>query len=250
MSQNNSPETIDFGFKTVPRGAKAGLVREVFDSVAPKYDIMNDLMSLGIHRLWKHEFCNALTPRPHERLLDLAAGTGDISFGWLKRGGGPVTASDINDAMLDVARDRAAAKARLGDITFLPADAEALPLAAGSFERVSMAFGLRNCTNKARVIAEAYRVLKPGGRFLVLEFSQLQIPPLEKLYDAWSFQALPRLGQLIAKDAESYQYLAESIRMFPNQDSLKKMFEEAGFARVTYRNLSGGIAAIHAGWRL
>ena len=250
MSDNNSTETADFGFRDVPREAKASLVRDVFDSVAPKYDIMNDLMSLGIHRLWKHEFLNALDPRPHYRLLDLAAGTGDISFGWLKRGGGPVVMSDINESMLGVGQDRAAGKGYLADIEFLVADAENLPLPAGSFDRVSMAFGLRNCTNKDNVIKEAYRLLKPGGRFFVLEFSQLQIAALERLYDAWSFKALPKLGQLIAKDADSYQYLAESIRMFPNQETLKGMFEAAGFERVTYRNLSGGIAAIHAGWRL
>lgn len=250
MSQNNSTETADFGFKSVPREAKATLVREVFDSVAGKYDIMNDLMSLGIHRVWKHDFIAALDPRPHYRLLDLAAGTGDITFGWLKRGGGPVVMSDINDSMLNVGQERATAKGYLADIEFLVADAENLPLPSGSFDRISMAFGLRNCTNKDRVIAEAYRLLKPGGRFFVLEFSQLQIAALEKLYDAWSFKALPRLGQLIAKDAASYQYLAESIRMFPNQERLKGMFEEAGFERVSYRNLSGGIAAIHSGWRL
>jgi demethylmenaquinone methyltransferase / 2-methoxy-6-polyprenyl-1,4-benzoquinol methylase len=250
MSENNSTESADFGYQTVPRAAKASLVREVFDSVAPKYDIMNDLMSLGIHRLWKHEFLNALDPRPNYRLLDLAAGTGDITFGWLKRGGGPVVMSDINESMLGVGEDRAATKGYLAEIEFLVADAESLPLPAASFDRVSMAFGLRNCTNKENVIRQAYRLLKPGGRFLVLEFSQLQIAALEKLYDAWSFKALPRLGQLIAKDADSYQYLAESIRMFPNQETLKTMFEDAGFERVTYRNLSGGIAAIHAGWRL
>jgi demethylmenaquinone methyltransferase/2-methoxy-6-polyprenyl-1,4-benzoquinol methylase len=250
MSDNNSTETADFGFQTVPRDAKASRVREVFDSVAPKYDIMNDLMSLGIHRLWKHDFLSALDPRPQYRLLDLAAGTGDITFGWLKRGGGPVVMSDINETMLGVGEERAAAKGYLADIEFLPADAETLPLPSGSFDRVSMAFGLRNCTNKDQVIREAYRLLKPGGRFFVLEFSQLQIAALEGLYDAWSFKALPRLGQLIANDSESYQYLAESIRMFPNQESLKGMFEGAGFERVSYRNLSGGIAAIHAGWRL
>lgn len=254
MSENNcenhSSETADFGFRAVPREAKASLVREVFDSVAPKYDIMNDLMSLGIHRLWKHDFLSALDPRPNYRLLDLAAGTGDISFGWLKRGGGPVVMSDINDFMLGVGEERAATKGYLSDIEFLVADAENLPLPSGSFDRISMAFGLRNCTNKDNVIKEAYRLLKPGGRFLVLEFSQLQIAALEKLYDAWSFRALPRLGQLIAKDADSYQYLAESIRMFPNQETLKRMFEAAGFEMVSYRNLSGGIAAIHAGWRL
>ena len=250
MSQNNSSDTADFGFKTVPKGQKAAMVREVFDSVAGKYDIMNDLMSLGIHRLWKREFLSALDPRPNYTLLDLAAGTGDITFGWLKRGGGKVVMSDINASMLGVGRDRATANGYLGDIEFLVADAENLPLPDASFDRISMAFGLRNCTNKDKVIAEARRLLKPGGRFLVLEFSRLQIAGLEKLYDKWSFQALPRLGQLVAKDSESYQSLAESIRMFPDQATLKRMFEESGLERVTYRNLSGGIAAIHAGWRL
>jgi demethylmenaquinone methyltransferase/2-methoxy-6-polyprenyl-1,4-benzoquinol methylase len=250
MSQNNSDETADFGFKTVPRAQKANLVRAVFDSVAEKYDIMNDLMSLGIHRLWKREFLTALGPRPHYTLLDLAAGTGDITFGWLERGGGPVVMADINAAMLSVGRDRATAKGYLGDIEFLVADAEKLPLPDASFDRIAMAFGLRNCTNKEQVIAEAYRLLKPGGRFLVLEFSRLQIAGLMGLYDRWSFDVLPKLGQIVAKDAESYQYLAESIRMFPDQETLKGMFEAAGLERVTYRNLSGGIAAIHAGWRL
>jgi len=250
MSQNNSNETADFGFKTVPRGQKAALVREVFDSVAGKYDVMNDLMSLGVHRLWKREFLTALDPRPNYTLLDLAAGTGDITFGWLKRGGGKVVMSDINAAMLSVGRDRAAANGYLGDIEFLVADAEKLPLPDASFDRISMAFGLRNCTNKDKVIAEARRLLRPGGRFMVLEFSRLQIAGLSGLYDAWSFQALPRIGQIVAKDAASYQYLAESIRMFPDQETLKRMFEDAGLSRVTYRNLSGGIAAIHSGWRL
>ena len=254
MNTNNpSPdanETADFGFRAVPRGEKTTLVREVFDSVAGKYDTMNDLMSLGIHRLWKREFLTMMDPRPYYKLLDLAAGTGDISFGWLKRGGGPVVMSDINDSMLNVGRDRAAANGTLGDIEFLLADAEALPLPAASFDRISMAFGLRNCTNKDKVIAEAFRLLRPGGRFLVLEFSKLQIAGLDKLYDLWSFQALPKIGAAVAKDAASYQYLAESIRMFPPQDELKRMFEAVGFERVSYRNLSGGIAAIHAGWRL
>ncbi|MBU6418451.1 MAG: class I SAM-dependent methyltransferase [Proteobacteria bacterium] len=250
MSQSNEGDTADFGFRSVPREEKSSLVREVFDSVAGKYDIMNDLMSLGIHRLWKREFLNALDPRPHHKLLDLAAGTGDITFGWLKRGGGPVVMSDINNSMLNVGRDRATANGYLGDIELLVADAENLPLPDGHFDRVSMAFGLRNCTNKQKVIEEAFRLLSPGGRFLVLEFSKLQIAGLEKLYDAWSFQALPKIGGVIAKDSDSYQYLAESIRMFPPQEELKRMFEAAGFERVSVRNLSGGIAAIHAGWKL
>ncbi len=248
-SQNNG-DTADFGFRSVPKGEKSAMVREVFDSVAGKYDIMNDLMSLGIHRLWKREFLTLLNPRPHHKLLDLAAGTGDISFGWLKRGGGPVVMSDINESMLNVGRDRATANGFLGDIEFLVADAEKLPLPEQTFDRISMAFGLRNCTNKDKVIAEAFRLLRPGGRFLVLEFSKLQIAGLEKLYDAWSFQAMPKIGGIVAKDSESYKYLAESIRMFPPQEELKRMFETAGFERASYRNLSGGIAAIHAGWKL
>ncbi|WP_298224780.1 class I SAM-dependent methyltransferase [Acidocella sp.] len=250
MNQSNESDTADFGFRSVPREEKSSLVRQVFDSVAGKYDIMNDLMSFGVHRLWKRDFLTMLDPRPHRKLLDLAAGTGDITFGWLQRGGGPVVMSDINSSMLDVGRDRATANGYLGDIEFLVADAENLPQPDRTFDRISMAFGLRNCTNKQRVIEEALRLLRPGGRFLVLEFSKLQIAGLEKLYDAWSFQALPKIGGLVAKDSESYRYLAESIRMFPPQDELKRMFEAAGFERVCYRNLSGGIAAIHAGWKL
>lgn len=245
-----SGETADFGFRAVPREEKSTLVREVFDSVAGKYDTMNDLMSLGIHRLWKRELLTLMNPRPYYRLLDLAAGTGDISFGWLKQGGGPAVMSDINESMLTVGQERAAANGCLGDLEFLLADAENLPLPDASFDRISMAFGLRNCTNKDKVIAQAYRLLRPGGRFLVLEFSKLQIAGLESLYDLWSFKALPKIGKIVAKDAESYQYLAESIRMFPPQEQLKQMFETAGFERVSYRNLSGGIAAIHSGWRL
>ena len=247
---SNTPETADFGFTTVERAKKRELVREVFDSVAGKYDIMNDLMSLGVHRLWKREFIQALDPRPNRTLLDLAGGTGDITFGWLKKGGGPAILSDINAAMLAVGRESAVTNGLLRDISFLVTDAEAIPLPDSAVDRVSMAFGLRNCTNKDKVIAEARRVLKPGGKFLVLEFSRLQIAGLEKLYDAWSFQALPKIGQIVANDAHSYQYLAESIRMFPDQETLKAMMETAGLERVSYRNLSGGIAAIHQGWRL
>jgi demethylmenaquinone methyltransferase/2-methoxy-6-polyprenyl-1,4-benzoquinol methylase len=250
MSNDNPGETIDFGFKTVERGAKKALVREVFDSVAGKYDVMNDLMSLGVHRLWKRDFIQALDPRPARTLLDLAGGTGDITFGWLKKGGGRAVLSDINAAMLGVGRDRAAANGWLKDISFLVTDAEAIPLPDRSFDRVSMAFGLRNCTNKDRVLAEARRVLRPGGQFFCLEFSKLQVAAAEKLYDTWSFAALPRIGAMVAGDADSYQYLAESIRMFPDQEALKGMMEAAGLENVRYRNLSGGIAAIHSGWRL
>jgi demethylmenaquinone methyltransferase/2-methoxy-6-polyprenyl-1,4-benzoquinol methylase len=250
MSSDNPGDIVDFGFTAVKREDKQAKVREVFTSVAGKYDIMNDLMSLGIHRLWKRDFCNALGPRPNLTLLDLAGGTGDITTGWLKRGGGPVILSDINEAMLNGGLDRMTTAGYLAEVSFLVTNAEAIPLPDRSVDRVSMAFGLRNCTNKDRVLAEARRVLRPGGKFLCLEFSKLQIAAFEKLYDTWSFQALPRLGKLIAKDSASYQYLAESIRMFPDQETLAGMMRSAGLERVSITNLSGGIAAIHQGWRL
>ena len=251
MSDNPSPaDHVDFGFRGVPRTEKAAMVRAVFESVAPKYDVMNDIMSLGVHRLWKRVFVQQLDPRPKHALLDLAGGTGDITFGWLAEGGGPALLSDINPAMLSIGRDRALNKGLVGNVSCLVADAERLPLPDRCVDRVSIAFGLRNCTNKPAVLAEARRVLKPGGRFLCLEFSKVQVAALAPLYDAWSFKALPRIGRLVAGDADSYQYLAESIRTFPDQARLASMLRSAGFARVTVRDLSGGIAAIHAGWRL
>ena len=248
MSDNLA--TTDFGFRQVPRAAKAGMVRAVFDSVAPRYDLMNDLMSLGVHRVWKRILVTALDPRPGRTLLDLAGGTGDISFGWRRLGGGKVLLSDINPAMLEIARDRALNQGIVGGLDFLVVDAERLPLPDGTFDRVSIAFGLRNCTDKAAVLHEARRVLKPGGRFFCLEFSRVQVAALLPVYDAWSFRVLPRLGQFVAKDAESYRYLAESIRTFPDQERIAEMMRDAGFSRVDVRNLSGGIAAIHSGWRL
>lgn len=226
------------------------MVRAVFDSVAPSYDLMNDLMSLGIHRVWKKIFIGALAPNPRHSLLDLAGGTGDISFGWLSRGGGPVVMTDINASMLGVGRDRAMNRGFAGDLTFAVMDAEHLPVPDRSFDRVSIAFGLRNCTDKDAVLREARRVLKPGGRFMCLEFSRVTLPGFSSIYDAWSFQVLPRLGRVIAKDEESYRYLAESIRMFPDQETLADMMRDAGFSRVNAQNLSGGIVAIHSGWRL
>jgi len=249
MSDNPEP-AADFGYRSVNPAEKAGLVRAVFDSVAPRYDLMNDLMSLGVHRVWKQIFVNDLQPRPHYTLLDLAGGTGDISFGWLKRGGGPVLLTDINNAMLSVAQDRVVERGYAGEVCLLVADAQALPLPDRGIDRVSIAFGLRNCTDKAAVLREARRVLKPGGRFLCLEFSRLTVVALAPLYDAWSFKVLPRLGRVVAHDEESYRYLAESIRTFPNQSALAEMMRDAGFARINVRNLSGGIAAIHSGWRL
>jgi demethylmenaquinone methyltransferase/2-methoxy-6-polyprenyl-1,4-benzoquinol methylase len=226
------------------------MVRAVFDSVAPRYDLMNDLMSLGIHRAWKSMLVTALAPSPRRTLLDLAAGTGDIGLGWCEQGGGPVLLSDVNPSMLEVARDRALSRGLIGDTSLLVADAERLPLPDRAVDRVSIAFGLRNCTDKAAVLAEARRVLRPGGRFFCLEFSHVRVAVLQPLYDAWSFRVLPRLGRCVARDEASYRYLAESIRTFPDQDALAGMLGDAGFARLTVRNLSGGIAAIHSGWRL
>ena len=250
MSDNPGSETVDFGYREVAREEKRGMVREVFASVAPRYDLMNDLMSLGVHRAWKRIFVTALDPRPNRRLIDLAGGTGDISFGWRMRGGGPAMLTDINPAMLAVGRSRAVSRGLLRDVSFLVADAERLPLPDGCVDVVSIAFGLRNCTDKPAVLAEARRVLRPGGRFLCLEFSRVQVAALQPLYDAWSFSVLPRLGRIVAGDADSYQYLAESIRTFPDQATLAGMMERAGLSRVRVQNLSGGIAAIHSGWRL
>ncbi|QDH15869.1 class I SAM-dependent methyltransferase [Oecophyllibacter saccharovorans] len=243
-------ETADFGFRNVPRAEKKGMVRGVFESVAGKYDIMNDVMSLGVHRMWKDVFLNMLAPRPELKLLDLAGGTGDITFGWLRRGGGPAILSDINAAMLEVGRERALGNGLIDQLSVCGVDAEALPFPDASMDRISMAFGLRNCTDKDAVLREVRRVLKPGGRFFCLEFSQVTVPALAPLYDAWSFKVLPRMGQMIAGDAESYQYLAESIRMFPDQETLADMMRRAGLENVQWRNLSGGIVAIHSGWRL
>ncbi|MGC9270246.1 class I SAM-dependent methyltransferase [Acidiphilium sp.] len=247
---DTSSDTVDFGFSTIARAQKSQRVRDVFNSVARRYDVMNDLMSLGVHRLWKREFVGMMDPRPHRTLLDLAGGTGDISFQWRQRGGGPVILTDINEQMLGVGRGRAEQRGLIDGIAFAVADAETLPLADASVDRVSIAFGLRNCTNKERVLSEALRVLKPGGRFFCLEFSKLQIAVAAPLYERWSFAALPAIGAVVANDRESYQYLAESIRMFPDQETLATMMRDAGFARVSYRNLTGGIAAIHAGWRI
>jgi demethylmenaquinone methyltransferase/2-methoxy-6-polyprenyl-1,4-benzoquinol methylase len=249
MTGNPEP-TTHFGFRDIPVAEKKPMVRAVFDSVAQKYDVMNDLMSLGVHRAWKSILTTRLDPRPHRTLLDLAGGTGDITLRWLEAGGGPAILSDINESMLTVGRERLLGKGHAAGLSFLVADAEALPLPDRTVDTVSMAFGLRNCTDKDAVLAEARRVLKPGGRFLCLEFSKVQVAALAPVYDAWSFQVLPRLGQAIANDADSYQYLAESIRMHPDQDTLAGMMRTAGFEQVRVQNLAGGIAAIHSGWRL
>jgi demethylmenaquinone methyltransferase / 2-methoxy-6-polyprenyl-1,4-benzoquinol methylase len=243
-------DTADFGFAQVPSAEKKPLVRAVFERVAGRYDLMNDLMSLGIHRAWKRVFVSALDPRPNRTLLDLAGGTGDVSFGWLAGGGGGAILSDINADMLAVGQDRALERGFVAGLSLLVADAERLPLPDRAVDRVAIAFGLRNCTDKDAVLAEARRVLKPGGRFLCLEFSRVVIPLFDRLYDLYSFAVLPRLGQMVAGDGDAYRYLVESIRRFPAQDELAELMGAAGFEQVSYRNLTGGIAALHSGWRL
>lgn len=243
-------ELTHFGFRTVARTEKKSLVRGVFDGVAGRYDLMNDLMSLGVHRLWKRAFLAQLGPRPSMRHLDLAGGTGDIAFGSLARGAGFVILSDINAAMLSVAQDRAMERGLAGRLAFLCADAERLPIPDRSLDAVTIAFGLRNCTDIPAVLAEAFRVLARGGRFLCLEFSRVTVAPLSPLYDAYSFRVLPALGRTVARDEDAYRYLAESIRRFPAQEDLAGLMRAAGFSRVAWRDLSGGIAAIHSGARL
>ena len=243
-----SDDTTHFGFRDVPKTAKAGLVREVFDSVADSYDLMNDVMSLGVHRLWKKAFVHQAAPRAGETFLDLAGGTGDIAFA-LGEAGAHVAVCDYNEQMLRQGRKRAADRGLLAGPAWVAGDAQALPFPAAAMDGVTIAFGLRNVTEPAKALGEIRRVLKPGGRFFCLEFSQVAVPVLDRLYDVYSFEMLPRLGQWIAGDAESYRYLAESIRRFPAQDRLRDMMQAAGFGRAGYRNLSGGIAAIHWGWR-
>ncbi len=256
QDNNASPEAhgeTHFGFRTVAEAEKAGLVREVFDAVAPKYDLMNDLMSAGVHRLWKSALIDVLAPRAGQRIVDVAGGTGDIAFRILDRmgeGASPVTICDINAEMLAVGRNRALDHGRLEGVHWVCGNAESLPLPSMSFDAYTIAFGLRNVTHIDKALAEARRVLKPGGRFLCLEFSKVLVPVLDKLYDAYSFTVLPWLGGMIAGDREAYRYLAESIRRFPAQEELAARMGAAGFAQVKVRNLSGGIAALHSGWRI
>ncbi|NQW08434.1 MAG: bifunctional demethylmenaquinone methyltransferase/2-methoxy-6-polyprenyl-1,4-benzoquinol methylase UbiE [Alphaproteobacteria bacterium] len=240
----------DFGFDTVPVEVKAERVREVFDSVAGKYDLMNDLMSLGIHRVWKRAFMDWAAPRAAHTLLDVAGGTGDIARLWRSRGGGPVIVCDINAEMIAAGRARSEREEGNGGIIWTVGDAERLPLPDASVDRVTIAFGLRNVTRIDTALAEMRRVLRIGGRFLCLEFSRPTQPWLGPVYDAYSFKVLPRLGQLVAGDREAYQYLAESIRQFPDQQELTERMRRAGFEAVRWRDLSAGIAAIHSGWRL
>jgi demethylmenaquinone methyltransferase/2-methoxy-6-polyprenyl-1,4-benzoquinol methylase len=247
--QPGKNDTTHFGFKDVAVEEKTGLVRGVFDSVAGKYDLMNDLMSLGVHRLWKRHFIAISNIHPGQRVLDLAGGTGDIAALMSKRVGshGSVVLSDINEAMLAVGRQRMEDRGIVGNIEYSLANAEQLPFADAEFDAVTIAFGLRNVTDQAAALREMFRVLKPGGRAMILEFSKVQIEGLKKIYDGYSFEILPRLGKLVANDEDSYRYLAESIRKHPGQDELADMMVDAGFSNVTYRNLTGGVVAIHSG---
>ncbi len=245
-------ESASFGYRDVPAAEKAGLVREVFASVAPRYDLMNDLMSGGVHRLWKNAMVDVVNPRPGEKLLDVAGGTGDIAFRLLKRQGdrADVTVSDINPAMLEVGRDRAADRGLLRGLTWATGDAESLPFPDRTFDAYTIAFGLRNVTNIDKALADARRVLKPGGRFYCLEFSKVTSEPIGRVYDAYSERALPFFGRLVAKDADSYRYLHESIRRFPPQRELAARMRAVGFDNVAWRDMSLGVVALHSGWRI
>ena len=244
-------DTTDFGFTQVDRDAKAGMVRGVFDSVASRYDLMNDLMSGGVHRLWKRFTIELSAARPGQTILDIAGGTGDLAarFSRLVGPEGQVILADINAAMLEVGRDRLIDKGATGNIEVVQADAQALPFEDNSVDCITIAFGLRNVTDKDMALRSMLRVLRPGGRLLVLEFSKPTSPLLGKAYDQYSFQILPAMGRLIAQDAESYRYLAESIRKHPDQDTLLGMMEDAGFAECRYHNMTGGIVALHQGFK-
>ncbi len=249
--QTNAEETTHFGYKTVKKSEKEEKVAEVFTSVASKYDIMNDLMSFGIHRLWKRYAISLTGVRAGQHVLDIAGGTGDLSKVFSKEVGrtGKVVLSDINEAMLEVGRERLI-NAGCNNVDFVLANAETLePFEDNAFDLVTISFGLRNVTDKDAALRSMYRVLKPGGRLLVLEFSKPKYEPLSKAYDLYSFNALPIMGKLVANDSESYQYLAESIRMHPDQNTLKQMMENAGFSNCDYHNLTGGIVAVHRGFK-
>jgi demethylmenaquinone methyltransferase/2-methoxy-6-polyprenyl-1,4-benzoquinol methylase len=249
--QNNAEQTTHFGFETVPEAEKAGKVQRVFTSVANKYDVMNDVMSMGIHRIWKEAMMDWLAPRLGQKLLDVAGGTGDISFKFLKRAGsGHATVLDITENMLTEGRKRAEANQMLESLDWVVGDAMALPFADNSFDVYTISFGIRNVTRPQEALNEAFRVLRPGGRLMVLEFSQIPVPLAQKAYDLYSFNMIPRMGKLIANDRDSYQYLVESIRKFPDQGTFLGMVRQAGFEKANYRNLSLGIAALHSGWKI
>ncbi|MBZ5759790.1 MULTISPECIES: bifunctional demethylmenaquinone methyltransferase/2-methoxy-6-polyprenyl-1,4-benzoquinol methylase UbiE [Rhizobium] len=243
-----------YGFRDVAEGEKQALVNDVFHKVAKRYDVMNDVMSMGLHRAWKDAMISALHPRkdPSYKVLDVAGGTGDIAFRIVEASGklAHATVLDINGSMLAVGADRAEKKKISENLTFVEANAEDLPFEGNSFDAYTIAFGIRNVPRIDVALKEAHRVLKRGGRLLVLEFSEVDLPLLDKVYDAWSFNAIPRFGKAITGEAEPYQYLVESIRKFPNQQDFATMIRQAGFSRVTFTNYTGGIAALHSGWKL
>jgi len=244
-------KTTHFGFETVREEEKAGKVQGVFSSVASKYDIMNDVMSVGIHRIWKDAMMDWLAPRPGQRLLDVAGGTGDISFRFLKRAGqGHSTVLDITESMLVEGRKRAEAERVSDSLDWVVGDAMALPFEDNTFDVYTISFGIRNVTRPQEALNEAFRVLRPGGRLMVLEFSQLPNPMMQAAYDAYSFNVIPKMGKLIANDSESYQYLVESIRNFPDQETFLGMVKAAGFENAKFRNMTLGVAALHSGWKL
>jgi len=249
---NDDRRQTHFGFQTVDEDAKAGRVKGVFASVASRYDVMNDLMSGGIHRLWKDAMMDWLAPRPGQHLLDVAGGTGDVAFRFLRRAGPTARATvlDLTEPMLDEGRKRAEAADLGGQLDWLVGDAMALPFAEASFDVYTISFGIRNVTRIEAALAEAFRVLRPGGRLMVLEFSHIPNDMMQAVYDAYSFNVIPRMGQIVTGDRDSYQYLVESIRRFPDQERFAAMIRTAGFEQVKYRNLSMGIAALHSGWKI
>ena len=247
----DSQKTTHFGFTDVPENQKAGMVHGVFTNVASKYDIMNDVMSVGIHRIWKDAMMDWLAPRAGQRLLDVAGGTGDVSFRFLARAGdADAVVLDMTESMLVEGRKRAEASSLADRLDWVVGDAMALPFEDNSFDVYTISFGIRNVTRIADALSEAYRVLRPGGRLMVLECSQLPNPMMQKAYDLYSFNVIPKMGKVIAGDSESYQYLVESIRQFPDQDTFAGMIRAAGFENVSYRNMTLGVAALHAGWKI
>ncbi|MFL2819041.1 MAG: bifunctional demethylmenaquinone methyltransferase/2-methoxy-6-polyprenyl-1,4-benzoquinol methylase UbiE [Candidatus Puniceispirillales bacterium] len=244
---NKDDQKIDFGYKTVKRSEKQKLVNNVFDSVASKYDLMNDLTSFGIHRVWKNDLINWLAPQNNQRLADIAGGTGDIARKFLDAGGGSAHVYDINQEMLNTGKNKNNISKK---IKWTVASAENIPATEGAFERATIGFGLRNITDRVKCLKEIYRILKPGGRLICLEFSHVESDTIRRLYDTWSFNFMPSIGKQITGNKSAYNYLVESIRQFPTQPELAQMFSEVGFSRVKYRNLSNGIVALHSGWKL
>ena len=249
--QDSAEQITHFGFQTIPESEKVSKVQNVFTSVASKYDIMNDVMSMGAHRIWKEAMMDWLAPKPGQKLLDVAGGTGDISFKFIKRSGAAhSTVLDITENMLLEGRKRAEANQLVDSLNWIVGDAMSLPFADNSFDVYTISFGIRNVTQPQIALDEAFRVLRPGGRLMVLEFSQIPVPLAQKAYDLYSFNVIPVMGKLITNDRDSYQYLVESIRKFPDQETFLSMVQKSGFENASYRNLSFGIAVLHSGWKI